>query len=84
MRVRLFGPVALVHGVFVVADGAGKVAKVRYTDVHLWNATVWQLVSVQNTLLKGSVAVLRKGLAAAQPRWQGQNPVGDARPCCMR
>ncbi len=78
MRVRLFGPVALVHGVFVVTDKAGKAAKLRYTDVYVWNATAWQLVSVQNTPLKGSVAVpMRKGIATAHPRWQGQDPVGD-------
>jgi uncharacterized protein (TIGR02246 family) len=78
MRVRLFGPVALVHGVFAVTDEAGKVAKVRYTDVHLWSGTAWQLVSVQNTPLADSVAVpLRRGTAPAHPRWQGQDPTGD-------
>jgi ketosteroid isomerase-like protein len=78
MRVRLFGPVALVHGVFVVTDRAGKAAKLRYTDVYVWSASAWQVVSVQNTPLKGSVAVpLRKGIATAHPRWQGQDPVGD-------
>ena len=78
MRVRLFGPVALVHGVFAVTDKAGQVAKLRYTDVYVWNANAWQLVSVQNTLLKGAVAVpLRKGIATAHPRWLGQDPAGD-------
>jgi ketosteroid isomerase-like protein len=78
MRVRLFGPVALVHGVFAVTDEAGEVAKLRYTDVYVWNANAWQLVSVQNTLLKGTVTVpMRKGIATAYPRWRGHDPVGD-------
>lgn len=78
MRVRLFGPVALVHGVFAVTDKAGRVAKLRYTDVYVWNVSAWQLVSVQNTPLNGTVAVpLRKGFATAYPRWLGQDPGGD-------
>jgi hypothetical protein len=48
MEVRLFGPVALMHGAFHEAAGhrSGRPARVRYTDVFVWNATVWQLVSV--------------------------------------
>lgn len=82
MQVRLFGPVALVHGVFLSADprsDGGTSARVRYTDLHLWNATGWQLVSVQNTLLADdSVAVaLRQGAAPPHGRWAGQDPDGD-------
>ena len=78
MRVRLFGPVALVHGVFVATQDDGQVAKLRYTDVYVWSAAAWQLVSVQNTLLKSSIAVpLRKGTAPAHAQWRGQDPVGD-------
>jgi ketosteroid isomerase-like protein len=85
MQVRLFGNVALVHGVFLSADpssDAGRPARVRYTDVHLWNATGWQLVSVQNTLLAdASVEVpLRQGSAppnASCAPWVGRDPGGD-------
>jgi hypothetical protein len=51
MQVRLFGPVVIVHGVFVAPDGAGGLARVRYTDAHVWSGTAWRLVSVHNTPL---------------------------------
>lgn len=81
-QVRLFGNLALVHGVFLSAgagnDGAGP-ARVRYTDVYDWNATGWQLVSVQNTpLADESVAVaLRQGSAPQHEPWAGRDPEGD-------
>lgn len=75
MLVRLFGPVALVHGVFTAADDAGRPARVRYTDVHVWSATAWQLVSVQHTPLQGHVeAQARRGTAPAHVAWPGQDP----------
>jgi ketosteroid isomerase-like protein len=78
MHVRLFGPVALVHGLFAAPDGAGKPARVRYTDVYVWNATGWQLVSVHNTPLKGHVeAQPRQGAAPAHAAWRGQDPALD-------
>lgn len=78
MQVRLFGPVALVHGVFAAPDADGRVVRVRYTDVHVWNDTAWQLVSVHNTRLADGVAVpARQGSAPVQTRWQGHDPVGD-------
>lgn len=78
MQVRLFGPVALVHGVFAGSDDGGKPIRVRYTDVYVWNATAWQLVSVNNTPLGDHVAVaMRQGTATAIARWQGNDPAGD-------
>jgi ketosteroid isomerase-like protein len=75
MLVRLFGPVALVHGVFNAPSAAGKPVRVRYTDVHVWSATAWQLVSVQHTPLQDSVEVeLRRGSMPAHVAWQGQDP----------
>ncbi|MCW5659095.1 MAG: nuclear transport factor 2 family protein [Burkholderiaceae bacterium] len=73
--VRLLGPVALVHGVFTVPDRAGRPARVRYTDVHVWNATAWQLVSVQHTPLRDDVEVAaRRGSVPAHAAWPGQDP----------
>lgn len=71
--VRLFGPVALVHGAY-----RSTFSSLRYTDVYLWGETGWCLVSAQDTPLKESVA---HGLTAGQVRahapWQGRDPVGD-------
>lgn len=73
--VRLFGPVALVHGVFIARDTAGRPARVRYTDVHVWSATAWQLVSVQHTPLQDHVEVpARRGSVPAHVAWPGQDP----------
>ena len=73
--VRLLGPVALVHGVFTATDGADGRARVRYTDVHVWNATAWQLVSVHHTLLQEHVDVpARRGTVPAHVAWPGQDP----------
>ncbi|MBI5721492.1 MAG: nuclear transport factor 2 family protein [Burkholderiales bacterium] len=91
MQVRLFGPVALVHGVFLAASPGGdaaRPARVRYTDVYVWNATAWQLVSVQNTpLADDPVGVpMRQGSApldapfaphAPYAPWAGRDPAGD-------
>jgi ketosteroid isomerase-like protein len=77
VRVRLFGRVALVHGVVGVARTGGTV-RVRYTDVHVWAGAAWRLVSVQNTPLEDAVAVQqRTGVAPAPAPWQGQDPSGD-------
>ncbi|MBE7416590.1 MAG: nuclear transport factor 2 family protein [Ideonella sp.] len=77
-RVRLFGPVALVHGVFTAADDAGKPARLRYTDVHVWSATAWRLVSVQHTPLHESAAVPAwHGRAPAHAAWSGHDPELD-------
>jgi ketosteroid isomerase-like protein len=79
--VRLFGPVALVHGVFTAPDAAGKPARVRYTDVHVWSATAWRLVSVQHTPLQGAVEVsARRGTVPAHVVWPGQDPHLDDTP----
>jgi uncharacterized protein (TIGR02246 family) len=78
MHVRLFGPVALVHGVFTAPDGDGRLARVRYTDVHIWSDTAWRLVSVQNTPLADGVTVEVRSAAPPAPTvWKGQDPAGD-------
>jgi uncharacterized protein (TIGR02246 family) len=78
MRVRLFGPVALVHAVFAASAGDGRFARVRYTDVHVWADTTWRLVSVQDTSLQDAVAVPQQsGIASAHAMWPGQDPIGN-------
>jgi ketosteroid isomerase-like protein len=78
MQVRLFGPVALVHGVFTAHDAAGRPARVRYTDVHVWSATEWRLVSVQHTSMQDRVELpARRGSVPAHGVWQGQDPDRD-------
>ena len=75
---RLFGPVAVVHGLFAALDGAGKLARVRYTDVHVWSDTAWRLVSVQNTLLADDAAVRpRSGTPPGYAAWTGPDPSED-------
>jgi uncharacterized protein (TIGR02246 family) len=78
VRVRLFGPVALLHAVVEALHRDGKVARVRYTDVYAWNGTAWRLVSGNNTRLKDEISV-RQQTAAAQAHepWQGRDPAGD-------
>ena len=78
VRVRLFGPVALLHGVFEALHRDGKVAKVRYTDVYVWNGAAWRLVSAQNTSIKDAVEVRQQtATAPAHAPWPGQDPTGD-------
>jgi ketosteroid isomerase-like protein len=82
MDVRLFGPVAVVHGVVQDPAGqrAGGSARVRYTDVFVWNATAWQLVSVQHTVLADGVPLqARTGRPPAHAPWAGRDPRGDDR-----
>jgi hypothetical protein len=78
LRVRLFGRVALVHGVFTGPGEGGAAARLRFTDVYVWSGAAWQLVSAQETPLKASVGVaLQAGTAPAHAPWRGQDPVGD-------
>ena len=66
------------HAVFSAPTGDGKAARIRYTDVQVWNGTAWQLVSAQNTPLCDGVAVqLQSGTAPAHASWLGEDPVGD-------
>ncbi len=78
VRVRLFGPVALVHAVFTGATGDGEAARFRYTDVHVWTGKAWSLVSAQSTVIKSAVTVPQQsGTSPAHEPWQGQDPSGD-------
>jgi uncharacterized protein (TIGR02246 family) len=78
LRVRLFGPVALLHGVVAIERADGDVEKLRHTDVYLWNGAAWQRVSAQETLLEDPLAVQLQSATAPKPApWQGRDPVGD-------
>lgn len=78
VRVRLFGAVALLHGLFEAATPDGSPRRVRYTDVYYWNGNTWLLVSAQNTPLRDGVAkYLHRGTTPPFSRWQRVDPVGD-------
>ena len=77
VRVRLFGPVALLHAVFEGVAADGHVARARYTDVYFWDGADWRLVSGQITPLKEGVPVqLQTEPVPAHGRWQGDDPSG--------
>lgn len=78
LRVRLVGPVALVHAVHWTTDADGTAKRVRCTDVHRWSGSGWRLLSVQNTPLQAGVAVAQQsGHTPAQAAWNGHDPTGD-------
>lgn len=78
VRVRLFGTLALVHGLYARARPEAPPARVRYTDVHRWSGGTWQLVSVQETALAADVAAeLVRGNAPPHAGWNGRDPAGD-------
>ncbi len=77
VSVRLFGSVAVLHGVFEASADDGKITRVRYTDVYHWSGSNWRLVNVQNTALREGVAKLRQsGKAPTTAPWQGADPSG--------
>lgn len=78
VAVRLFGPIALVHGVFESRGNGSTTRRVRYTDVYHWNGSRWLLASAQHTPLRDGVArQIHEGKAPAHAPWQGVDPVGD-------
>lgn len=79
LRVRLHGPVALVHGVFSTPTAGGAPARLRFTDVHVWSGRAWRLVSTQESPLRESVPVeLQSGIAPPHaPRRGEEDPHGD-------
>src|SRR5688572_16742556 len=78
VEVRLFGPTALVHGVFEATAPGGKVIRVRYLDVYSWDGNAWRLVNGQNTLVKDGVSTaLQTGPAKTYASWSGRDPEGE-------
>ncbi len=78
VRVRLFGPVALVHAAFKVDIEDGTAVQIRYTDVYSWDGAMWRLASAQHTSLKPGVSVEQHtGVVPPHAPWSGQDPTGD-------
>ena len=78
MQVRLLGPVAVVHGMYAVPAATGRMARVRYTDVHVWSDAAWRLVSVQNTLVADDAAATpRSGDPPGHAAWTGEDAAED-------
>ncbi|MGE0580752.1 MAG: DUF4440 domain-containing protein [Steroidobacteraceae bacterium] len=78
VQVRLYGPIALVHGVFESRDDAGTAQRVRYTDVYRWDGMQWQRVNAQTTPLRDGVArPLQRGKAPTHAPWRGKDPTGS-------
>lgn len=77
VRVRLYGEVAVTHAVFEALAADGKVRKVRYTDVYVWEGGGWHLVSGQNSLLQPQVPVtLQSAVEPPHATFVGHEPTG--------
>lgn len=78
VRVRLYGPVALLQGTVQMPLRDGGLARLRYTDVYLRRATAWRLVNSQHTVVEPGVPTApRPGVAPQLATWTGQDPQGD-------
>lgn len=78
VRVRLYGPVALVQGTVQTPLRDGVVARLRYSDVYLRRDTAWRLVNSQHTVVQPGVPTApRPGVAPRHLPWTGQDPQGD-------
>jgi uncharacterized protein (TIGR02246 family) len=82
LQVRLFGEVALLHGVFegqLQGQGDGhRPLRLRYTDVFHWDGAQWRLVGAHNTPVRDPRAkALNRGTVPAHTPWRGRDPAGD-------
>lgn len=79
VRVRLFGSVALLHGVVQADDEGSRPRRLRYTHVFHWQADGWRLVAAQSTPLREGVAPMlrQSGAPPAPAPWTGRDPLGD-------
>ena len=78
IEVRLHDAVAIVQGVFEAQRSGSAPARVRYTDVYVWNGEVWRLVGGANSRLKDGTPVrMQSGTVPAFATWQGEDPRGD-------
>lgn len=72
--VREHGTFTLVHGVYET-NGDEKSA-VRYTDVYVCEGHTRRLIQVQETWIRGTDSLLRRGEMPFCPRWNGREPKG--------
>jgi hypothetical protein len=78
VEVRLFGPTALVHGVFEATAPGSKVIRVRYLDVYSWDGAAWRLVNAQNTRIHDGASIeLQRDPAKTYGSWSGRAPEGE-------
>jgi uncharacterized protein (TIGR02246 family) len=78
VRVRLLGPVGIVHGLVATVQADGGLGKLRATDVYTWDGEGWRLVSSQRTAVKDLArSALRTGQAPAHAPWPAEDPAGD-------
>ena len=61
----------------------GKVSRVRYTDIYVWDGAAWRLVSAQNTPIKDDVpTAARIGVTPAHaPGPAGTRPATTSKYC---
>ena len=78
LQVRLFGEVAVLHGVLHGRTPSGERLQLRTTDVYAWQDGRWQLVSMQHTPMRADASA---DTAVAAPAitapWRGTDPQGD-------
>jgi ketosteroid isomerase-like protein len=78
VRVRLFGAIALIHGLFTTSTEAGAVTRVRYTDVYHWSGAAWLLIHSQHTALRAGVSpTVQRGAPLTVDPWRRIEPTGD-------
>lgn len=78
LRVRLYGPAALVQGTVQTPLDEGVVARFRYSDVYVRRGAAWRLVNSQHTVARAGVPTSpRPGVAPPHVPWTGQDPTGD-------
>ncbi len=79
LRVRLFGPVALLHALVETLPADGSVQAHRSTEVYRWDGAAWRLAASQRTPLRTPAA--RRVNSAPAPvhgGWTGSDPSGEA------
>lgn len=78
LRVRLFGPVALLHALVETLPAEGGLQAHRSTEVYRWNGTAWRLVGSQMTPLRAPGARrIHSAAAPAHGGWRGEEPAGE-------
>jgi len=78
VKVRLYGPVGLVHATVVQLKKDGTPGKLRVTDVYHWDGDRWRLVSAQLSPIQDPAnGAVRSAPVPAHARWRGADPEGD-------